>query len=266
MSSITSAVRVLRCFSREEPELRLTDISRRLGLSKSNTHRIASLLVDARLLRRDPRSARYRLGLGLFELGALALSQVGLGPLPIAVMTELGRQTGETVLLGILDDYEVVYIHRVESAYLLRVSHAGHPRAPAHATATGKVLLAWRPDADVERVIRHGLPRYSDRTITDPAAFRAQLGEVRRQGHALSEHERETWTRAVAAPVRDAGGGVVAALTVAGPSQRLPRAQLPALVAHVVAAADRLSHQLATRPETAPPGLTRGRGPRRHAR
>jgi DNA-binding IclR family transcriptional regulator len=226
-----------------------------------------SLLIEARLLHRDPRSARYRLGLGLFELGALALSHVGLGPLPIAIMTELGRETGETVLLGVLDDHEVVYIHRVESRYLLRVSHAGHPRAPAHATATGKAILAWRPDADVDRVIRHGLTRYSERTVTDPEEFRAHLAEVRRRGYALSEHERETWTRSVAAPVRDASGAVVAALSVAGPTQRLPRARLPALIARVVAGAERLSHQLATRPESVSPRLASDAGqPRRQAR
>lgn len=247
MAALTNAVRVLRCFSPQEHELRLTEISRRVGLSKSTTHHIVSLLVEERLLCRDPSSGKYRLGLGLIELGALALSHVGLGSLPPAVMTELGRQTGETVLLGVLDDYEVVYVHRVESPHILRVSHAGHPRAPAHCTATGKVLLAWRPAADIERVTRRGLPACTERTLTDPEQFRQHLAAVRRRGYAVCDHERVPWTRAVAAPVRDATGAVVAALTVAGPSQRLARAQLPALATLVMDAAARLSQQVAAR-------------------
>src|SRR6185436_4560130 len=98
----------------------------------------------------------------------------------------------------------------------------------------GKVLLAWRPDGDIERVIRHGLSPYSEHTIIDAAAFRAHLAEVRRQRYALSEQEREAGTCSVAAPVRDAAGGVVAALTLAGPTQRLPRAALRPLAARVV--------------------------------
>jgi len=258
VSALVNAIRVLRCFSKQEPELRLTEISRRLGLSKSNTHRIVSILAEEGLLYRDPGSGRYRLGLGLFELGARALRSVDLGPLPLPVMSELWRRTGETVLLGVLEADEVVYIQRIESPRLLRISHAGNPRAPIHCTGTGKAILAWRSEAEIARVIRRGLPAYTERTITDPERFRRHLAEVRRLGYAVSDQEREVGTRSVAAPVRDATGAVVAALTVAAPAQRLPRAQIPALAALVMDAARRLSEQLrlrAQRQEDEPPLL-----------
>jgi IclR family KDG regulon transcriptional repressor len=244
MAALANAIRALRCFSQQEPELRLTEISRRLGLSKSHTHSIVSMLVEERLLSRHPASGKYRLGLGLFELGALALSPVGLGTLPVATISELARETQETVFLGILDDYDVVYVQRVESPHILRISHADVSRAPAHCTASGKALLAWRTEDEVARVIRHGLPQYAARTITDPQQFREHLAEVRRRGYAVSDNERVRWTRAVSAPVRDKSGGVVAALTVAAPAQRLARTQIPALAVLVMQAAARLSEEL----------------------
>jgi DNA-binding IclR family transcriptional regulator len=246
MAALANAIRVLRCFSEQEPELRLTEISRRLGLSKSNTHFIVSTLAEERLLYRHATTGKYRLGLGLFELGALALSPVGLGTLPTAAVAELGQQTQETVLLGILDDYDVVYVQRVESPHILRISHADVSRAPAHCTATGKALLAWSPDDVVARVIRHGLTPYAARTITDPQAFREHLADVRRRGYAVTDNERVRGTRAASAPVRDRSGEVVAALTVAAPTQRLARSEFPRLAAIVMKAAGRVSRELCT--------------------
>src|SRR5829696_6488048 len=115
MSSLTHAVRFLRCFSEDEPELRLSEISRRLSLSKGNTHRLLTMLADEGFVRREPSSAKYRLGLGLYELGQLAVSDPDLRP-AIPRMLQLSQDTEETILLGVLDDLEIVYVQRVESS------------------------------------------------------------------------------------------------------------------------------------------------------
>jgi DNA-binding IclR family transcriptional regulator len=260
MSSLVHGVHILRCFSRDEPALRLSEISRRLGLSKSNTHRLLTLLVEEGLLRRAADSSKYRLSLGLFELGMQALSDLDVRP-ALPAMTELGQLTGETVLLGVLDETAVVYVQQVESPRALRISHGTGLRAPIHCTATGKALLAWRSEAEIERVIRQGLPAHSERTITDPARFRKHLADVRRLGYAVNDQEREPLIRSVAAPVWNASGAVVAALTVAGPSQRLARAAMPALAARVADAAARLTHDLRARSEARPLGPRRRAGP-----
>jgi DNA-binding IclR family transcriptional regulator len=259
MSSLVHAIHILNCFTVEEPELRLSEISRRLNLSKSNTHRLLGILTEEGLLRRGPDSAKYRLGLRLYELGYLALND--LDPRPaLPRMLELSRVTQETVLLGVLEDWEVVYVQRVESPRILRVSYGRVLRAPVHATATGKALLAWCTEAEIERVIRHGLPQLSERTITDPDRFRKALVDVRRLGYAVSDQERESYTRTVAAPVRNQDGEVIAALTVAAPSQRLTRAQVPRLATLVIQAATDLSAQLHLS------SLARARGRRQRAR
>src|SRR3954447_27013258 len=112
MSSLLHAIHIMRCFSEQEPELRLSEISRRLGLSKGNTHRLLTMLPDEGLVRRGTDPAKYRLGLALFELSQVALSELDLRP-ALPKMLELGRLTSETVLLGVLDDWDIVYVQRV---------------------------------------------------------------------------------------------------------------------------------------------------------
>ncbi len=243
MSSLIEGIRILRTFSEDEPELRLSEISRRLGLSKGNTHRLLTMLASEGLIRRDAHSARYRLGLGLYELGQVALSEVDLRP-ALPHMMEIGRITEETILLGVLDDLDVVYVQRVESPHNLRVTHGPRERGPVHCTATGKVLIAWKPEQEIERFIRHGLPKHSARTITEPDQFRQTLHDVREHGFAVNDQEREMLIRSVSAPVRDSRGVVVAAVTVAGPSQRLARPRFQRVIDLVMTSASAISADL----------------------
>lgn len=243
MSSLVQGVRILRCFSETEPELRLSEISRRLGLSKGNTHRLLTMLVAEGLVRRDAHSAKYRLGLGLYELGQVAVSEVDLRP-ALPRMMELGNLTDETILLGVLDDLDVVYVQRVESPHTLRVTHGPRDRGPVHCTATGKVLVAWKPEAEIERFIRHGLPRHSAKTITDAGEFRDALAEIRRNGYAINDQEREMLVRSVSAPVRDNRGVVVAALTIAGPTQRMARPRIQRVMEMLTITAQAISADL----------------------
>jgi DNA-binding IclR family transcriptional regulator len=242
MSSLVHAVRILRCFTEQEPELRLSDISRRLGLSKGNTHRLLTMLSDEGLIRRGVGSSKYRLGLGLYELGQRAVCEIDLQP-AVPRMLELGRLTGETILLAVLDEWDLVYVQRVVGINAPRVSHNPRDRAPVHCTASGKVLLAWQCESEIERYIRQGLPPYSPRTITDPDGFRAALAEVRANGFAENDEERGLLVRSWSAPVRDEHGGVQAALTIAGPSQRLDGSSKARLTTMVTQAAAELSGQ-----------------------
>src|SRR5437762_3073065 len=136
-------------------------------------------------------------------------------------MLSLSQRTGETAFLGIRDEFDVVSVFAIESQSTLRVTHHNNNRVPVHTSASGKVLLAWQPEGEIERVIRHGLSARVDRTITDAAVFRKQLAQVRRTGYAVSDRELEEFVRSVSAPIRNERGEVIAALTVAAPSQRV---------------------------------------------
>lgn len=243
MSSLVHAIRILRCFSEQEPELRLSEISRRLGLSKGNTHRLLTMLTDEGLVRRGIGSSKYRLGLGLYELGQRAVCDIDLQP-AVPRMLELGRVTGETILLAVLDEWDLVYVQRVAATRSPQIVHNPRDRAPVHCTASGKVLLAWQCEAEIDRYIRHGLSPYSPRTITDPDEFRAALADVRAQGFAENDQERELLVVSLSAPVRDEHGVVQAALTIAGPSEHIARSGKARLTAMVSQAAAELSGQL----------------------
>lgn len=237
MSALTHAIRILSCFSEAEPELRLSDISRRLALSKSHTHRLLAMLVEEGLLKREPRSGKYQLGLRLFQMGRLAASAFDPAPAWPA-MKELARVTSETVLLGVQDDFEVVSIQQILSPRILRVAPSPLWRAPLTQTITGHAILAWLPDAEMRRVMRHAAmgPAEADR-------LEELLSEIRQRGYAASEAPSASDIRAVSAPLHDGSGAILGALTVAAPAQRLAPRQIPRLAQLVVQTAEQLSGQ-----------------------
>ena len=245
--AVLHAVRLLEAFVDGPAEHGISELSRRAGLSKSTVHRLVATLVEVGWLERNPTTDRYRLGLKLFELGSAVAARLEVRECALPVMHDLMQRVGETVHLAILDGDHVVYAAKVESQHAIRLFMQVGGHGPAHCTGVGKVLLAHAPAAVVERVIAAGLPAFTPHTITEPAALRAHLAEVRRQGYALNVEESELGLVSVAAPVRDHSGAVVAGLSVAGPSQRLPAAALPSLIARTVETAEDVSRRMGYR-------------------
>ncbi len=222
LSSVRNAARVLREFGHGDRELGVTEVSRRLGIGKSTAHRLLSTLAEERLLEQDPRTGSYRLGLAMYELGASVAMHNDLHEASAAVLDQLRNATRETVQIGVLDGREVVYIERRESPQTLRLfGRVGH-RNDAHCTSTGKVLLAYLTPENLDRTLRGWtLRRHTPATITNEAALRSTLENIRRQGWAENVNEAEMGAASIAAPIRNARGDVVAAISIAGPVQRL---------------------------------------------
>lgn len=221
LSSVRNAARLLKEFSGTEPELGVTELATRLDLSKSTVHRILTTLAGENLIEQDPDSGRYRLGLAVHDLGGVSAGS-DLHAAALIPMSDLRRRTGETVQIGVLDGREVVYVERLDSPNTLRLFVEVGRRNDAHATGTGKCLLAHLEPARLDRLLAGwDLPAHTEHTITDPLALRRQLKEARRRGYARNLHESELGVLSVAAPIRDKGGAVVAAMSVAGPAQRM---------------------------------------------
>ncbi len=254
LSSVTNALRVLDCFSATERELGVSELARRLDMGKSTVHRLCATLAAGGLLDHNAETGRYRLGLRLYELGALVSAHMDLHEAAGPALLEVRNRTGETVQLAVLDGREVVYVERLESSHTVRLfGRVGH-RNSAHCTATGKVLLAHLPDAELDALldgwVLEGRTPY---TITDHAEFRKALAEVRRRGWGENTNEVEIGVASVAAPVRDSSGAVVAALSVAGPAMRLDGGSLRHFAGVAMEAADATSRRLGYR------GATRAR-------
>jgi len=227
------------------PSMGVTELARKLGLGKSSVYRLLATLARCGYVEKNPQNDRYQLTYRLFAVGSPAADRLGLREAAHPVMERLAAETGETVNLGVLDGTRVVNLHKVESRHLLRMHMEVGGGVPAHATALGKVLLAaLEPSKLSERLGGRRLARLTRRTIGDRATLRRALARIRAQGFAIDDEECSLGLRCVAAPIRDHRGAVVAALSISGPSHRLPGEILSHLAETVQAAGQEVSQRL----------------------
>jgi IclR family KDG regulon transcriptional repressor len=252
LSSVANSLRLLKAFSDEDAEIGISALAQRLGLAKSTVHRLASTLIGADMLEQNPETGRYRLGLGLLELGALVRRNMDVSNEAKPYLRMLRETTGETVHLAVLDHASVFYVTKLESKQAIRMSSEVGARAPVHCTGDGKALLAFQPDDFVNEVIGYGLPERTPNTITDPKALRRDLAAIRTRGYAIDNEESELGLRSVAAPIQSESGAVIASLSIAGPAHRISRKTLVAYAHEVVKAADAISQRLGYRPSRQP--------------
>jgi IclR family transcriptional regulator, KDG regulon repressor len=247
LSSVTSALLVLKAFSAEEAEIGISSLAKRLGLAKSTTHRLAVTLTAEGFLEQNPETGRYRLGLSLFTLGALARRRMDVSNVSRPLLGVLRDKFQEASTLAILSGHSIMFLHNMESGQAIGIrAHIGDLK-PAFCTAEGRVLLAFGPAAQAAEVLNGERSPRTANTETSPAALRRMLDEVRTSGFAIDDEESEEGMRCLAAPVRDISGKVIAAVGLAGPTQRLTKKALRALAPEVVATGEAISVRLGWR-------------------
>ncbi len=245
IQAIERAVAILGAFSAEEPELGVSDLAVRLGLHKSTVHRFVVNLEAAGLLERNRSTARYRLGLRIFELGRLVLQQMNLWEEALPFLEGLVHDSGETGHLAVLASGEAVYIEKVEARRSLRVPSAIGRGYPAHATSLGKVLLAGLDDGQVDEILAdRGMSRFAHNTITDVGRLREELATIRGRGYGVDDEEYEEGLRCIGAPVTGHTGQVVAAIGIGGPTTRVTHERVAQLSELVMDAAAGLSRRM----------------------
>ncbi|HSV77605.1 MAG TPA: IclR family transcriptional regulator [Ramlibacter sp.] len=244
LSSVTSALRLLKVFSPEQPELGITELARLLGLAKSTVHRLASTLAAEGFLEQNPADGRYRLGLSLFTLGTQVRRRMDVTHEAKPHLDVLRDQTGETVHLAVLDGSNIVYLFNIESRQAIRMHSYLGVHMPAFCTSEGRALLAFSPPAVVARVLGEELVARTGRTVTEPRVLRTLLDQVRLDGYALDDEESEDGMRSIAAPIFDASGAVIAAVGMGGPVQRLTKKSLRAFIPLVTDSAAAVSARL----------------------
>jgi len=213
-SSLRKALALLDAFSEHDVELSIRELSRRSGVARSTAHRLAADLVDWGALERTPRG--LRLGVKLFELGTKAPASLTLRNLALPFAHHLHEVTRLTVNLAVRQGDEIVYLEKIASP-ALRVPHTRFGgRAPLHATALGKAILAHTDSADVDRLLAGPLVALTPKTIVDPDLLRSELDRVRRERVAYDVEESQLGLFCVAAPVLDAAGYAIAAVSVTG--------------------------------------------------
>ena len=243
MQSVDRALETLELLARHG-ESGVTEVAERLGVHKSTASRLLSALEARRMVEQGGERGRYRLGGGVLALAGALAGQMDLVRAARGVCEALAEQVGETVNLATADDGDVVNVDQARGTSAISTHNWAGERTPAHATSTGKVLLAF---GALPRLSGRGrLPRFTAATITDRRALAAALEEVVERGFAVADGELEEGLLAVAAPVRDAGGAVVAAISASGPTYRLD-ARRAEVAAALVAAAEEVSQRLGWR-------------------
>ena len=249
IQSIGKMREILGCFSTVDRHLSLAEIAKRSGLPRPTAHRLLSALREIGFIEQDARNGSYSLGIGLFELGSLALSNMDLLREAKPFMDRISRLAGESAHLGVFNGYEVIVVEREEPTSE-RMARALQPSeaSPAYCTGVGKATLAFQRPEVIERVIAGGLKPYTNHTITAPDGLREELAAIRARGYAIDECEHEIWVRCVAAPIRNGSGQVFAALSVTGGADRMTDKKLSDLAPLVVQTADTISRQIGFQP------------------
>lgn len=255
--AVHRAAGLLKAFTRERPSLGLAELSAAVGLHRSTAHRLLAALEAEGLVDRSA-DGGYRLGPEMLALGSRALGAADLREACRAELIELAAATHETATVEILIGGEVLILDEVTGDHRIGSMPSIGTRWPAHATSTGKVLLAHLDPSRLETLLREPLAAPTPRTVTSTRSLRRELDASRQRGWALSDGELEAGYVAIGAPVRGADGEVVAALSLGGPERRLAASRHPGLARRVCAAARGVSERLGFRSSHAGPGPVQG--------
>lgn len=247
------AIRLLEVLAGSGQGLGLSEVARRSGVPIATAHRVLCALGAEGYVTRDPRSKRYRAGLRVLQLAGMLMDGVEVRRVALPAMRRLMEQSRETVHLIQYEAGEAVYVEKVDCPQEIGLQSRAGKRVPAHTAAAGKVLLAYMPEAERETFLRLPLAASTPRTIVDPAALRLELQRVRERGYALDDRENRADVICVAAPLLDADGAAVAAISVAGPSFRFSLEKAEALAPVVREAALMVSGELGYRYDPRPP-------------
>jgi IclR family acetate operon transcriptional repressor len=244
VQSLDRALSILERLA-EADGMTLTDLAQSVGLAPSTTHRLLTTLQQRRFADFDEDYSVWVIGVGAFNVGNAFLRNRRIVTLGRPVMRRLMEDVGETVNLAVEDKDELVYVTQFESHAPMRAFFRPGRRAPMHASAIGKAMLAESDDDFLtEYLHRKGMPRFTDKTIVDPARLRAELAQVRERGWAVDDEEHTVGMRCVAATIHNEHGEVIAGVSLSGPSVRVTETRLGELGARVVHAANQITEQI----------------------
>lgn len=248
---VSAAVRVLAVLEKlsQQRTIGLEELSREIKLAKPTVYRFLLTLQELGYARRADND-RWAITLRMFNVGSRALDHLDLHAAARPVAEELSEELGETVHMGVLDGDSAVYVLKIESKFQIRMYSRVGRRMPLYCTAIGKVLLAYMNDDEREAALTGvTFTAVTKNTITSRAALNAELAQIRKQGYALDNEEREEGLHCIGAPIFDFTGAVVATLSVSWPGFRYERGEESEKIDKVKDAAARISTILGYEPQ-----------------
>lgn len=241
LSSVTTAMRLLKQFSETQDELGISTLARELGVAKSTVHRVASTLVAEGLLEQDPDTELYRLGLALFSLGALVRRRLSVTVVAKPLLTDLRDEFRENVELAVRKGDQVTYVYDFESPRPVRLrSRLGYSQ-PLVSSAIGLIIAAHQP-SDEQARLWAALP--NEKIAADETAFLNHLNHLKQQGFAVDQDDGEMGILCIAVPIFNANGTVSSAIGMSLPKQREKAHTIDLLSRHLSKASAEISRQI----------------------
>jgi DNA-binding IclR family transcriptional regulator len=249
LQTLNRAISVLDCFSQEQTELGVREISRMLNLSSSVTGRLLAALKELGILSQNPSTRAYSMGPRVLSWAGVYNASLDVRNQAIQAITELHDSTRETISLYILDGKDRVCIERLESPQGVRIVNRVGRRLPLYAGSAGKVMLAYLPKERQESLINDTpLTPLTNKTITEPASLRRELKRVREHGCAISYGEWIEDAAGVAAPIFNHESEVIAAVSISGPLQRFTKENVAKYCVEVKRVAAHISEKMGYNP------------------
>lgn len=242
VQSVDRALTILEVLARVG-EAGVTEIAAELDVHKSTAFRLIATLEQHRLVEQSGDRGKYRLGVGVLRLAGATTARLDLVQEARPVCRQLASDTGETVNIAVLSDRSALYLDQVAGSSALQPHNWVGQHIPLHATSNGKVLLSGLDQRRLDEVLG-SLSTYTSHTITKKRELRGELDRVRELGYAVAVDELEVGLTAVAAPIRNSHGDVVASMSVSGPTFRLSADRVDDVARRLVEAAEEVSHRL----------------------
>jgi DNA-binding IclR family transcriptional regulator len=242
VQSVDRALTILGILARLG-EAGVTEIAGELAVHKSTAFRLVATLESHGMVEQNEDRGKYRLGVGVLRLAGATTARLDVVQEARPICRKLAADSGETVNIAVLSDRSALYLDQVAGQSALQSHNWVGQHIPLHATSNGKVLLSDLSSEEVDQRLPR-LPSYTPGTVTSRARLRRELAEVREQGYAVAVDELEVGLTAIAAPIRNAHGDVIASLSVSGPTFRLGETKVNELVPTVVDASDEVSRRL----------------------
>ena len=260
ITALQRGLRLLHLFSESPQGLTAKQVAALSRLPVSTVHRFLANLVTAGFLNRDGEGT-HQLGIACFSIGQAAVNQLDIRRLSLPYLRELNQQTRETIHLTVRHGLSAVYVEKLESSEPLRIHSRIGAAVPLNCTAVGKVMLAYMPEDERDRVLpKLDLKRLTPNSVGNVQELKTELYRVRKNGYACDMEEHELHIRCVAAPIWDHTGNVQASLSITAPTLRMPVMRLRRLAPLIQAAGLRISAELGYQSPVSPspwPALNR---------
>jgi len=244
VSSVLKTFGILQALATQK-DIGISELAHRLMMSKSTVYRFLQTMKSLGFVSQEGETENYSLTLKLFELGSAALEYVDLVELANGEMRRISDLTMEALHLGALDGDSIIYVHKLDSKYNLRMQSRIGRRNPLYSTAIGKVLLCVRPEQEIRHILSEvEFVKSTERTHDNVDSLLAELVDVKEQGYAEDVEEQEIGLRCIAVPVYDRFNQVIAGLSISLPTIRFTEEKKTEYIAELRAAARRISEKL----------------------